>query len=240
MRLNPVVAKLVDRRIVKREELHRKQHIAIDATGIAGSVTIPGTVNANANAGMWPQLLPLISQGDHADQRIGNSLAIRSFSCELTLRSNVSEPFWVRVIIASSRQYNDEGVTSLPASMGTMQQNIIRVNASDVALFGSMENLRSPVATENFRVHWQKWIFINNDHVTTAGTDYAYAYKWFCRTYRFRVASPKYWRYGGVGDTTPNNFAPLCFISTHDPNAPLSNSSKAVSAFMLTRARFSA
>lgn len=239
LRLNPVVAKLVDRRIQKPKEVHFRQGVVADATGVSGRIRAAGTPTVNTNAGSWPELIPVIPVGDSSADREGNQLTLRSMVLDLNIRTSVREPMYVRVIVASSKQFKSQENTRSNSILTPMCDGLINNNGNAAPFGGVMQFLHSPVNREDHIVHFDRVMLINVDHLTTQGTDWAVNTRWFTRTIQIHLkVKGKVLRYSNATDLIPNNFAPVLYVGTVDPNSPLTESGKAVSVFCTSRVRF--
>lgn len=233
LRLNPVVRKLVDRRIAGKQEVHHRVREWANNSGITA---VKGAITRTN--GYYTLLTPEVAVGDNADNREGNELRLRSFKIEFNVRTQLEGPQYYRIIIATSRKYKDQDILAFDTARGDELCNtLLRVNGSAVDFNGTMTRLWDPANRENFIVHYDKVFKISNPaQVVGAG---GYTVPIYVRQHVISLkCKNKKLRYSVASDQVPNNWAPCLFVGTADPFNPTSNSSRTIDVYGQTKMTF--
>lgn len=164
LKLNPTVAKLVDRRINKSEQTHYK--------------TLTSTVinfDSSIDEGDFRQLLPPISAGDQMDQRTGKSIKLVSLVIKGYLKyvpsgDNDDDSYAVRLMVVSSKKYKSFaqciGATNPAlANRQDMAANLVRDGKDARDFNGSFLALNLPVNAAEITTHYDKIQYMTSDAV---------------------------------------------------------------------------
>lgn len=233
LRLNPVVAKLVDRRIRKKEEAHFRVREWANNSGLTA---VQGKIERTN--GYYTLLTPEVAVGDNADNREGNEITLRSFRIEFNVRTQLEGPQYYRIIIATSKKYKDQDILAYDAARGNELCNtLLRVNGSAVDFNGTMTRLYDPVSRENFTVHYDRVFKINNPgQVVGQG---GYTVPVYTRQHVINLkCKGKKLRYSVNSDLVPNNWAPCLFVGTANPFDPTGTSTRSIDVYGQTKMRF--
>lgn len=233
LRLNPVVAKLVDRRIRKAEEVHFRVREWANNSGITA---VQGRIQRTN--GYYTLLTPEVAVGDNADNREGNELTLRSFRIEFNVRTQLEGTQYYRIIVATSRKYKDQDLLAVDTARGDELCNtLLRVNGSAVDFNGTVTRLWDPANRENFIVHYDRVFKINNPaQVVGAG---GYTVPLYVKQHVINLkCKNKKLRYSVNSDQVPNNWAPCLFVGTANPFDPTNTSTRTIDVYGQTKMRF--
>lgn len=233
LRLNPVVRKLVDRRIRGSQEKHHREREWANNSGITA---VSGQITRTN--GYYTELTPEVAVGDNADNREGNELTLNSFKIEFNVRTQLEGPQYYRIIVATSRQYKNQDVLATDVTRGNeLCNSLLRVNGSAVDFNGTMTRLYDKVNRENFIVHYDKVFKINNPAQVVGAGGYTVPIYVKQHVIYLKCKGRKL-RYSVASDVNPNNWSPCLFVGTADPFNPTSNSTRTIEVYGQTKMTF--
>lgn len=228
LRLNPVVAKLVDRRIHSSDTTHFKTF-----TG--------GVVNFDSSIGLtdFYNLLPAISQGDTVQDRSGDriklvSLTIKGYLKFVASGADNDDSYFVRHIVMSSKKYTTTGQLDADANRTEIANNLLKDGNDAVNFDGTWKRLHLPLNSAELTKHYDKVKLLKSAAVlaelvggegnVTTRTSVPIAIRPY--TIRLKVKG-KVLKYPEPNDQYPSNFLPILthgFVNCNDPtNADTNN-----------------